>query len=662
MDRQPDAKPPTPLPPRLRLLQLEGSEEDAAEIRAQFVRAGVHLHWQRVETDAAFAAAMDSSWDLVIAEFLLPRIDGLAAFARFRERELETPFIFVSSAVEDTTAAAAMRAGVRNFVPRDEIDRLLPTVARELHHAGTARRERASRQRAQRERYRLAAAVQATGAGIFEHAKSPPYNPYVSDRLLEIFGIEGRGAPAVTAPLLWLMDAVHSDDWPDLERMYSRVLRGEQSRLRAEARVRHTDGRWLHVTVFATALRDDDGTTRFVGVVLDESPRRMLEDQLRQSKKLEAIGQLAGGIAHDFNNLLTAILGFAQFAGRRLEPEHPARDDLEHILRAGRRAERLTGQLLAFSRRKDVRPRAVDLNAVVSELDSILRTLLGAEIEIELNLADDLWSTTIDPEAVEQVIVNLIVNARDAMPDGGKVTIESANVVLDARYGDNHGVRVPPGDYAALFVSDSGTGMDRETLRRIFDPFFTTKEVGKGTGLGLSTCYGIIKQAGGFLWAYSEPGLGATFKVYLPRSDQLPEVLAHVREPEVTTGTETILLAEDDEQVRLLVVSTLENHGYRVITAGSGDEAMRKAARFGHEVDLLLTDVIMPDCSGPRIAEQLVAVWPRLRVLFMSGYTANAMADRGLLDPDARLLRKPFMPADLLREVRVTLAPSDRTP
>jgi two-component system cell cycle sensor histidine kinase/response regulator CckA len=649
---------------RLRILQVEDSDDDAELVRLELESAGVLAGWHRVQTEEEFVAALDDGeWDVVISDFQMPAFDGLRAFALFRARGLDSPFIFVSGALPEDIAIEAMRAGVRDFVPKDKLARLPICVARELEAVAGTRRLLAAQQHAREEQRRLAAAVEASRAGIFEHTVPFESELFASDRCFEMLGYPRDEVPGPDELPVWLAARVHPDDLGAAREGYTHLLDGRDARFVVDARVRHRSGSWLHVTAFVKALTGRDARVeRVVGVVLDESPRRMLEERLRQSQKMEAIGQLAGGVAHDFNNLLTAISGFAQFAVRRLGDDHPARPDIDHVVRAAKRAERLTGQLLAFSRRKEVQPRAVDLNTAVSELEPMLRTLIGEDVEIRLCLADDLWPATIDPTAVDQVVVNLAVNARDAMPDGGCITIETSNATLDESYGLNHGARVPPGEYTLLVVSDTGIGMPPEILERIFEPFFTTKATGKGTGLGLSTCYGIVKQAGGYLWAYSEPGLGTTFKVYLPRADRPAVQPAPPLELRTISGTETVLVAEDDAQVRELVVQTLRGQGYRVLEAASGEDAMTIAAHRGDEIDLLLSDVIMTDCSGPRIAEQLVIAWPRMRVLFMSGYTANVMAERGLLTASAKILRKPFMPADLLREVRQVLGEPSTEP
>ncbi len=382
---------------------------------------------------------------------------------------------------------------------------------------------------------------------------------------------------------------------------------------------------------------------------------RQLETQFLQSQKMEAVGQLAGGIAHDFNNLLTIITGYSQLILDRLSSGDGLREKVEEIKKAADRAASLTRQLLAFSRRQVLQPQVVDLSHVVANLDKMLRRLIGEDIDLVALCPPGVGRVKVDPGQIEQVILNLAVNARDAMPQGGKLTIETANVELDESYAGNH-VAVKTGPYVMLAVSDTGHGMDRETQARIFEPFFTTKEQGKGTGLGLSTVYGIVKQSGGNVWVYSEPGKGATFKIYLPRVVEAPQPKFEVKPPEAgLRGTETILLVEDEAAVRLLVRGTLEQNGYDVLDAGSGAEALVMANERKQPIHLLVTDVVMPGMSGREAAQQVTLAHPETRVLYMSGYTDDAVVRHGVLESSAAFVQKPFTPDSLLRKIREVL-------
>lgn len=378
-------------------------------------------------------------------------------------------------------------------------------------------------------------------------------------------------------------------------------------------------------------------------------------EQLRQAQKMEAVGRLAGGIAHDFNNLLTVITGYSDLMLRKMEPGSEFRGKVEEVKKAGDRAAGLTRQLLAFSRKQILQPKIIDLNEIVVDTFKMLQRLIGEDVELLMIPQSKIGKVKADPGQVEQILMNLAVNARDAMSIGGKLTIKTSNVHLDHGYTMQH-VAVQPGDYVLLSVSDTGCGMDAETRERIFEPFFTTKELGKGTGLGLSTVYGIVKQSGGHIWVYSEIGHGTTFKIYLPREDAAENPFALSEEPERSiTGTETVLLVEDEGAVRQMTKQVLVELGYQVIEAENGPEAIRLNAVHNSEIDLLLTDVVMPRMSGRELADQLTAERPDLRVLYTSGYTEDAIIHHGVLDDGMAFLEKPFTPELVALKVREVL-------
>src|SRR5437762_436126 len=447
---------------------------------------------------------------------------------------------------------------------------------------------------------------------------------------------------------------VHPDDVPLALDLFGRVLQGEP-RPTIQFRILTRAGTYRVAEFSATAQLRDGRLTGILGIGRDVTERLGLEQQLRQAQKMEAVGRLAGGIAHDFNNILTAITGHADLLLEDLGHHDPRRADVDEIRRSADRAAGLTRQLLAFSRQQVLQPKVVDLNALVLDMDKLLRRLIGEDVELATVLDPTLGHVTADPGQLEQVIVNLAVNARDAMPQGGKLTLETRNIDLDASYTLEHSL-VKPGPYVQLTVSDSGIGMDEETQAHAFEPFFTTKPRGQGTGLGLAMVYGTVKQSGGFIWVYSEPGRGATFRFYLPRVDAPVESAAPpapVERP--PRGSETVLLAEDEPAVRAIARQALERQGYTVLAAPSGADALALAAQHGATIHLLLTDVVMPGMSGRDLADRLTAQRPSIRVLYISGYTDNAIVRHGMLEPGLAYLQKPFRPDALVRKVREVL-------
>lgn len=410
------------------------------------------------------------------------------------------------------------------------------------------------------------------------------------------------------------------------------------------------DGTTLPIEVSLTALENGMPLV----IVRDVSQRRTLEERIRATQRMEAVGRLSGGIAHDFNNLLAIISTYGCFVLEALEAEHPARRDLMEVLAATERAAALTSQLLAFSRRQLIEPRRLDVSILLTDLSRMLIRTLGTDIEISTVLDERLWTVEMDPSQFEQVLLNLAVNARDAMPHGGKLTIEAANTSLDDEYAAQH-PEVEPGEYIRISITDSGVGMSEHVRARVFEPFFTTKPVGKGTGLGLASVYGIVRQARGHIWVYSEPGAGTTFKVYLPRANGEPEAAVVRRSIIPKGGDETILVVEDEPIVRASTVRLLRNAGYAVVEASNGVDALIKCRACDGRLSLVVTDVVMPQMGGRELASKLAETWPEIRVLYVSGYTENAIVHHGVLDSGLVFLQKPYKREDLLSRVRQLL-------
>ncbi len=389
-------------------------------------------------------------------------------------------------------------------------------------------------------------------------------------------------------------------------------------------------------------------------LVLETTQYRQLEEQLLQSQKMEAVGRLAGGVAHDFNNMLTAIMSYGELILADMGLDSPQRADMLEIVKASEKAAILTRKLLAFSRQQVLRPSRVHLNETITGLEKMIRRILGSDVELSLDFAPELWSVSADPTEVERIMMNLVINSRDAMPDGGSLTIATSNVSIDDAYADSH-ADTSPGDYVLVSVTDTGMGMSREVREKLFEPFFTTKEKGKGTGLGLPSVYGIVKQSGGFLWVYSEPGKGTTFKIYLPRGETESRDASKTPSKNRRVGAETILLVEDDAEVRNVATRILRRNGYRVLEAENGVQALRICEEEDEMVDLIVTDIVMPEMGGSELASRIRETRPDARILFTSGYTEDAVIRQSLVDPGEAFIEKPFTPASLAKKAREAL-------
>jgi two-component system, cell cycle sensor histidine kinase and response regulator CckA len=505
---------------------------------------------------------------------------------------------------------------------------------------------------------RYEAAVLASGQIIYD------WNPY-TNRVT--FGgnfetILGYAVEEIAAETNRWRELIHSDDLERYASEVDRVIAIGREPLHIEYRVRKKNGHYATIKDEAQFILNNSGKVdHMVGFITDVTEQRALESQLRQSQKMEAVGRLAGGLAHDFNNLLTVIKGYSRMVLDDPRQEEKVRGSVEHIDGAAERAASLIRHLLAFSRKQVLQPIVIDLNALMMNLDKMLRRLIGEDIEVVTIASQDLGFVNADPGQIEQVIMNLVVNARDAMPNGGKLTLETANIAVDEDYAREHeGVR--PGRYVMLAVSDTGSGMDPQTAARIFEPFFTTKELGRGTGLGLSTVYGIVKQSGGHIWVYSELGRGTTFKIYFARVEDPAEIVSQNARPTVRPrGNESILVVEDDEQVRELTHSILTTSGYTVLVAENEPSVAKICEQHANDIDLLLTDVVMPGINGREVAIRVSARWPNIKIMYMSGYTENAIVHHGVLDVDTFFLAKPFTPSALTNKVREVLDHDRRT-
>lgn len=628
--------------------------------------------------------------DAVISDILMPNVDGYRLCAELRRspRLAQLPVILYSSTyVSDGDRDLALRFGATAFLEKpatpERIADVLEAAVRGPASAPVSiPEEDLGILRIYSER--LVAKIEEKNAELMERTleleASEARFRQIADNIREVFWVTnlagdeihyispafneiwGRDPAAIYAnPRLW-QESVYTEDRARLAPFLDRG--SESTEFDLEFRIVRPDLslRWIRARGFP--VRDSHGELyRLVGVAEDITERQSLRDQLNHSQRLEAVGRLAGGIAHDFNNLLTAINGYSQMALSRLDPRDPVYREIDEVGKAGERAAALTRQLLAFSRRQVLQPRVLNLNNLVTDIERLLARLIGEDVECELALSPELGRVRVDPGQMEQVIVNLAVNARDAMPRGGRLKLETRNVELDSGYARLH-PEVKAGSYVLLAVTDTGTGMTDNVKAHLFEPFFTTKEAGHGTGLGLATVHGVVRQSGGHVLVYSELDRGTTFKIYLPRTDAVPQAPARAEvRLALLRGDETILLIEDDEMVLTMTRLILEQAGYQVLEARRGAEAVVVARHHPDPIHLALSDLILPGINGLELSRQLRVIRPELRFIFMSGYTDTSILDEEIVGIETAFLGKPFRREELLRRVREVLeappAPAD---
>jgi PAS domain S-box-containing protein len=677
-----------------RILLIEDNPGDIRLIREMLVEArDATFHLQVAEwLSGGLAYLAERSVDLILLDLGLPDSSGLETFRRVYAQASGVPIVVLSVSDDDELALQAVQAGAQDYLVKGHVDSYL--IVRAIRYAIERKRaEDALRQardeletRVQERTAELAAANTALRAEIAERRQVERTRreseerfrllvEAVRDYALIMLDVDGRiiswnaGAERIYGYSLndivgqhvsWLYPADERSSGKPGLLLHMAAIEG---RVEVEGwRVRR-DGTRFWANAVVTAIRDEAGQPRgYAKVTRDITERRRLEEQLRQAQKMEAVGRLAGGIAHDFNNWLTVIVSYLELLLEDMALDSPLRRYAEDALEAADRAASLTRQLLAFSRRQVLQPQELDLNAVVAGMEPMLQRLMGEDVTLITSLDPTLGRITADPGQVEQVILNLAVNARDAMPRGGRLSLETANVELDDTYARRQ-LDVKAGSYVMLTVSDSGVGMDAKTLSHIFEPFFTTKEPGKGTGLGLSIVYGIVTQNGGHIEVDSEPGRGATFSIYFPRVQGHPPVGAQgVARTATRRGGETVLLVEDEVSVRLVTREVLLLAGYQVLEASGGEEAVRLCEQHAGPIHLLLTDVVMPVLSGPELAQRLVQMRPEMKVLYMSGYSEDIVTRYGTLEISGAFLQKPFRPAALQDKVREVLEADPAAP
>ena len=628
----------------LRVLVVEDRDEDAELMLRELRRADISHTARRVATASTFhheLAAFEP--DIVLADYNIPGFGGMAALEILQVERPRVPLVIVTGSLDEETAAGCIKAGAADYVLKTNLIRLAPAVRGALALA-----ESRAQQRQAEQRFRALVEQSWDAVALFGADGTILYGSPATTRILgyDLAEFVGRNA----------FEFIHPDDRAQIMERLGEVMAHPQGRVSVAARVLHKNGSWRHLEGIFTNLLDDPSVRAVVNNYRDATERRSLEEQVIQAQKMEAVGRLAGGVAHDFNNILTAITGYTDLLLADLPPDDPRREDVDEIHRAAQRAAALTQQLLAFSRRQVLQPKVLDLNALVTDIGRLLKRLLGEDVTLSTVLDPTTAHIRADPNQIQQVIMNLAVNARDAMPRGGRITIETSVLHLGDDYATEH-QDVTPGRYAMLAVTDTGTGMTPEIQTHLFEPFFTTKEMGKGTGLGLATVYGIVKQSGGHIWAYSEVGRGTTIKVYLPAVDEPADPLGAlvVADLSALRGSETILLVEDESAVRGVARQLLERQGYAVLEAANGSAAIALCEEGRAAVNLLLTDVVMPGISGRDLADRLTLRYPHLRVLYMSGYTDDAIVRHGMLEPGLDYVQKPFQTGVLFQKIREVL-------
>ncbi len=633
----------------MQLLLVGNSQEDFTYLCNLLAHAGDgHLGLDHARSpEQALERLKDKTYDLLLCDYKSGDGSALQLLHEVRKRRPSVPVIFLSDHVDQTALEAALQAGAGDLLPTSNLNE--SSVARSVRCAIDVYCKERQRQKAEDTLRKLWRAVEHSAdlviitdrSGVIEYV-NPAFEALTGYSREEVIGRTPRILKSGQQ-----VAGVYRELWQTI--LSGNVFRGVLVN-------RKKNGEIFFAEKTITPLRDAEGNiTHFISNDRDITERRRLESQLQQAQKMDAIGKLAGGVAHDFNNLLMVISAYAELTLDALPSEHPLRRNVHEIQAASRRAADLTRQLLAFSRKQMQSLQLLDLNHVIHEINKMLPRLIGEDIQLLFVPGDNLGKVKADPVQIEQVVMNLAANARDAMPKGGKFTIETASVRVDEIYRQRHSI-VPAGDYVLLAVTDSGQGIAAEHMAHIFEPFYTTKEEGKGTGLGLATVYGIVKQNGGFVWVYSEPGLGTTFKIYLPRVRQAA-TNPHPSKPaeKCPRGRETVLLVEDEAAVRKSTHEFLTLNGYTVLEAQHGEEAILVARGYSGAIDLMITDVVMPHMGGAKLAGQLVIERPNLRVLFVSGYAENTVLRHGAIDVTTRFLQKPFSLKTLGCKIREVL-------
>jgi two-component system, cell cycle sensor histidine kinase and response regulator CckA len=634
----------------IHLLIIEDMEDDAHLILRELRKGGFEPAFKIVDTKEDMAGALNAqAWDIIISDYSLPRFNGLEALRLAKNYDPDIPFILISGTIGEDIAVAAMKAGAHDYLMKDNLNRLIPAVKRELHDAQVRKAHRKSVSDLKDSKNMLQSIIDNAAAVIYLKDVQGKYI-LINKQYETLFHINNNQIKGKNDY------DIFPEEVADVLRNNDCIVVDSNSAMEFEEVIPHDGDPHIYISV-KFPLCDDSGVPTCVcSICTDITERKKLEAQFQQAQKMEAIGTLTGGIAHDFNNLLSVIIGNAELLEEQIQRWHFKTEYLNEIKSAGQRATNLVHQLLAFSRKQIIKPKPINFNIILKDLEMMLGRIIGEDILFKIYPATGLWPVNIDPGQVEQVIMNLAVNARDAMPSGGNLDIITKNVELEAGHFHDHDVENVPGPYVMVTVSDTGIGMDAETRKRAFEPFYTTKEIGRGTGLGLSTVYGIIKQNSGYVWAYSEPGHGTSIKIYLPKGKEDTTECQRTKTAKGSfEGSETILVVEDDNALRKLSRTIFERYGYKVLDAKSGGEALRIVREYEGEIQLVLTDVVMPEMNGAELVNHLIRLKPDLKFIYMSGYSQNTISSRGLPNSNFDLIEKPFSTEALVAKVRKVL-------
>lgn len=633
----------------LRLLIVEDSTEDAQLVIRELERSGFTVDPRVVDSEEDLDAALrDGVWDAVVSDYAMPQFDGLRAAEMVRIMAPDTPFIFVSGVIGQERAVEAMRRGVRDYLPKGDLGRLSVAVDREVSAARARKSARLAEEASRRFAEAVVDAMPVPVVTLDSSRKIVSYNPAFSD----VYGqCEPPSGDVKTLEDVCPWLAGH----PEIEQMLQRVI--EHGAVVREVELSIEGDSTRHVVASAKPLPDDIQSGRVVLVIEDVTHRRRLLEQMMSAQRIETVGRLAGGIAHDFNNMLTVVQSFASFLlDDRYRADYTPREVGEVIIDATERAARLTAQLLAFGRQQVQRLERVDLNRVVLGVQEMIERLIGDDVHVSIDLCDDLRPTKADLAQIEQCLLNLVLNARDALPGGGTIHVTTGELLITLD--DNRDGEIPAGEWVVLSVTDNGEGMDQATQQQVFDPFFTTKEFGRGTGLGLSTVYGSVRQVGGHVQIFSEPGKGTTINLVLPAFEGRIERSEISETSVVTAHIPNVLLVEDDDLVREATRRILERYDFEVIEARDAAHALEAFAANKDAIDVLVTDIVMPGLSGTELAKKVLAENPGtdLRIVFTSGYSAESVFDAAEFDGRAEYIQKPFLPRQLVELISRLLA------